>query len=70
MSPTLKEVAKFIADKLVIGLVVVAASFYGNFLLEEYEVRSSINVSDSNKLVKRLILSGQRPMKLKLRSVD
>jgi len=56
MSATFIEVAKFIADKLVIGLIVLGATIWGNFLLEKYKMTSSISISDSNEFVKRLEL--------------
>ena len=56
MSATFIEVAKFIADKLIIALIVLGATIGGNFLLEKYKMSSSISIADSNEIVKRLEL--------------
>lgn len=56
MFATFGEVAKYIADKLLIAVLVVAATVFGNYLLEKYKMSSSISMYDSNEFMKRVDL--------------
>jgi hypothetical protein len=54
MSNNFLEVAKYIADKLLIAVLVVTATVFGNYLLEKYKISSSISTYDSNEFMKRV----------------
>jgi hypothetical protein len=53
MSTNFQEVAKYVVDKLLIAVLVVAATVLVNYFLEKYKVSSSVSIYDSNEFMKR-----------------